>query len=179
VLFDGIEAPILFVRGDQINCVVPYAMTGRAQATVQVDNNGVLSNTVTPRINDTAPAIFNIGGTQAAMLNQNNSVNAASNPADRGSIGVLYMTGEGALTPPGVDGEVTASAKRPIAPVSIRVGGIDVTNIAFVGAAPGLVQGVLQINFTIPSNAPVGGNIPIEVTIGGARTQSNMTIAVR
>lgn len=179
VLFDGIEAPLLFVRADQINCVVPYQMQGRAQATVQVDNNGVLSNAITPRIADTAPAIFSLGGTQAAMLNQNGSVNGAGTPADRDSIGVLYMTGEGALTPPGVDGEVTSTIKRPIAPVSIRVGGVEVTNIAFVGAAPGLVQGVTQINFTIPATAPVGSAIPIEVTIGGNRSQANMTIAVR
>jgi uncharacterized protein (TIGR03437 family) len=179
VLFDGIEAPLLFVRGDQINCVVPYEMVGRAQATVQVDNNGVLSNQITPRLNETAPGIFNLGGNQAAMLNQDNSVNSAARPLDRGSIGVLYMTGEGQLNPPGVNGEVTSTIKRPLAAVSIRVGGVDVTDIPFAGAAPGLVQGVLQINFVMPANAPTGGAVPIEVTIGGRPSQTGMTVAVR
>ena len=178
VLFDGIEAPLLFVRGDQINCVVPYAMAGRAQASVEVENNGVLSNRITPRIADTAPAIFQGQGTQAAMLNQDNSANGAGRPAARGSVGVLYMTGEGALAPPGVDGEVTSTIKRPNAAVSIRVGGVDVTNIQFAGSAPGLVQGVLQVNFVIPATAPTGGTVPLEVTIGGQRSQANVTIAV-
>jgi uncharacterized protein (TIGR03437 family) len=179
VLFDGIEAPMLFARQDQINAVVPYQMEGRAQATVQVDNNGVLSNIITPRIAETAPAIFNLGGTQAAMLNQDNSVNGPSNAAARGTIGVLYLTGEGALTPRGVDGEVTASTKRPVAAVSVRVGGVEATNIVFAGAAPGLVQGVMQLNFTIPAGVSPGAAVPVEVTIGGQRTQANMTIAVR
>jgi len=179
VLFDGVEAPLLFVRGDQVNCVVPYEMVGRAQATVQVDNNGVLSNQITPRINETAPAAFTIGGTQAAFLNQDNTVNGPARPIDRGNIGVIYMTGEGQLNPAGVNGEVTATIKRPLAPVSIRVGGVDVTDIQFAGAAPGLVQGVLQINFRIPDTAPTGGTVPLEVTIGGRPTQAGVTIAIR
>jgi ATP-dependent DNA helicase RecG len=179
VLFDGIEAPLLFVRGDQINCVVPYAMTGRAQANIEVEFNGVLSNRITQRINDTAPGIFNLGSGQAAALNQNNTVNGIANPADRGQVAVLYMTGEGALTPPGVDGEVTQTIKRPIAPVQLRLGGVEVPNVQFVGAAPGLVQGVLQINFVIPENAPTGGNVPLTVTIGGANSQAGMTMAIR
>ena len=179
VLFDGNEAPLLFVREDQINCVVPYALNGRVQTRVQVDNNGLLSAPQTFRVEDTAPGLFNLGAGQAAALNQDGSVNGAANPAARGQVMVLYATGDGALSPPGVDGEITATVKQPIAPVSLRVGGVEVPRILYAGAAPGLVQGVLQINFVVPDEAPSGANVPVVLTVGGAASPPGMTIALR
>jgi uncharacterized protein (TIGR03437 family) len=35
--------------------------------------------------------------------------------------------------------------------------------IAFVGQAPGLIAGALQVNVQVPQNAPVGAAIPIVI----------------
>jgi uncharacterized protein (TIGR03437 family) len=44
--------------------------------------------------------------------------------------------------------------------------------ISFFGEAPGLVSGVMQINFQIPANAQ-SGDRPIIVTVGSASSQTD------
>jgi uncharacterized protein (TIGR03437 family) len=41
------------------------------------------------------------------------------------------------------------------------------------------VTGVLQVNITIPENAPTGDAVPLVVTVGGAESQPGVTIAIR
>jgi uncharacterized protein (TIGR03437 family) len=186
VLFDGIPAPLTFVRADQINCVVPYQMTGRASARMQVEVNGVLSNIIEPRITDAAPGIFtstSSGSGQGAIVNENGTINSAANPLDRGRVAILYMTGEGQTNPPGVDGfvpQTAADLKRPVLPVSITVGGVPVpaADIFYAGSAPTFVSGLMQVNFRVPASAPAG-NAAVEVRIGSAPSQSGVTIALR
>jgi hypothetical protein len=46
-------------------------------------------------------------------------------------------------------------------------------NYAFVGEAPGVVGGGLQINVTIPQLAPTGSNVLVVVNIGNYSRQRN------
>jgi uncharacterized protein (TIGR03437 family) len=39
--------------------------------------------------------------------------------------------------------------------------------------------GVLQINVTVPSDAPSGGNIPVIIEGGGVFSQPGVTIAIQ
>jgi hypothetical protein len=48
----------------------------------------------------------------------------------------------------------------------------------YAGVAPQSVDGLLQVNAQIPSNAP-SGRVPIVLTIGSASSQPALTIAVR
>ena len=182
VLFDGIAAPILYASATQINTVVPYSLAGRASARMSVEYNNVASNTIEPRLVDTAPGIFTADGRQAAMINENGTFNSASNPAPTGSIVVIYVTGEGATSPAGVDGEVIGSTlKRPIGAVRVRVGGIEVpaADIFYAGSAPTLVSGLMQINFRLPANTPTGINTQVEVFVGAGQSQPGVTMSVR
>ena len=86
------------------------------------------------------------------------SVNSAANPAARGSVIVLYGTGEGQTNPAGVDGRIAASVyPKPVLPVKVTIGRVDATaGILYVGAAPDLVAGVFQLNVTVPTGVPAG-----------------------
>src|SRR5205807_764416 len=93
---------------------------------IQVEYQGRSGNAVVLPVVASSPALFTLdssGRGQAAILNQNGSVNSMANPATRGSIVSLYGTGEGATTPAGVDGSVAgAAAPKPILPVRVKIG---------------------------------------------------------
>ncbi len=187
VLFDGIAAPVLYASSTQINAAVPYQLFGRAFTQMTVEYNGVSSTALAPRIADTAPGIFTIDGTRAAALNQDGTINGPGNgpgnPAQAGTVVVLYTTGEGQTSPGGIDGELVPSnnLKKPLAAVRVRVNGADVpaANIFYAGSAPGLVAGLMQINFRLPANTPANLATPVEVFVGSGQSPAGTTIAVR
>ncbi len=71
----------------------------------------------------------------------------------------LYGTGGGPLT--------TDTPPRLMLPVSATVGGLS-AQVFYAGIAPGLVQGVMQINVAIPSAVTPGPSVPVVVTVGDA-----------
>ena len=186
VTFNGsVEAPLLFVSANQINCIVPYEMAGQPTANIVVQFGGMSSAVFQVRVVDTAPAIFSIsqmGDGQGAILNQNYTVNGAQNPAQKGSIIMIFATGEGQLVPGVATGSITPGklpVSKPEASVSVSIGGQPVEKITYAGEAPALVSGVIQINATIPSNIG-SGNQPVVLTIGNnANIQQNITVAVK
>ncbi|MDQ6678373.1 MAG: hypothetical protein M3Z09_13895, partial [Acidobacteriota bacterium] len=109
VLFDGIAAPLTYVSATQINAVVPYEVFGRATTTVVVNFNGLTAAALQLNVAESAPGIFALnasGSGPGAILNQNSTVNGASNPAAKGSTIVIYATGEGQTSPAGITGSV-------------------------------------------------------------------------
>jgi uncharacterized protein (TIGR03437 family) len=50
--------------------------------------------------------------------------------------------------------------------------------VLYAGDAPGLVEGVIQINARIPDDAPIGPAVPLVVKIGDAYSQT-VTVAIR
>ena len=181
VLFDGRAAPLVYVSANQISAIVPYAVAGRSATTVQVNNNGKLTNSLALAIATAAPALFTAassGRGPAAILNENGSFNSASNPAARGSIVVLFGTGEGATTPAGVDGKLTAAPlPKPNQPVMLRIGD-QVANLEYIGGAPGLVAGLLQINARVPDNL-AAGEVPVTLQIGSVASPRSATVFVK
>jgi len=182
VLFDGLAAPLIYVSRNQINCVVPYGIAGRVTTRVQVEYQGVRSDPLELRVADTAPGIFTIdssGRGQGAILNQNYTVNGPSNPAAKGSVVMIYATGEGQTNPPGQDGAVTGNVlRRPVKDVSVTIGGVP-ARIEYAGSAPGFVAGVLQVNVAVPDNAPSGSTVPVVLTIGGVSSPSTVSMAIQ
>ena len=182
ILFDGLESPLIYVSATQSSCVVPYGVAGRLSTRVQVEYKGVLSNALELRVADSFPGIFTAnsqGSGQGAILNQNGSFNSSFNPADRGSVVVIYATGEGQTSPAGADGTVAgATLKRPLLPVRARIGGQDAV-VEYAGSAPGLISGAFQVNLRIADTVIPGPAIPIEITVGASTSQVNVTVAVR
>ncbi len=185
VLFDGVEAPLLMVSPGQINAVVPYSVNGKSQVMVQIEHNSAWSNPQAIQVSKAAPAIFTqsmSGKGPGAILNVDDrggrSVNGADNPIRRGSYIEIYGTGEGMTTSPD-DGRVAPAGctSRPLLPVRVVLGDREL-EAAYGGCAPGLVQGVFQVNVRIPDDAPVGPNVPIYLKVGDDRSRDGVTVAI-
>jgi uncharacterized protein (TIGR03437 family) len=181
VAFDGVPAPVLFASPSQINTIVPFAAAGRAATSLQVRSRGRVVLEASLPVSAAAPALFtldNSGAGPGAILNQDYTVNSASNPAPRGSIVMFFGTGGGQTDPPGTDGGIVRGSPAPLrTSVSARIAGLP-ADVLYAGAAPGLVAGVFQVNVRIPSDA-VPGVAPVLLMVGGFPTQSGVTLALR
>ena len=130
VTFDGTSAQILYRGEKQINLLVPSALAGKSTARMVVsDGTWNISRSVNLAV--AAPAIF-----PGAILNQDNSVNGETMPAETGKVVQIFATGLPAA------GVITAKIHDRAVPVP-----------AYGGAAPGLT-GVQQVNILIPADFP-------------------------
>ena len=158
VFFDGQAAPLLYVQSRQINVQAPFELSGKTSTTIQVQYGGFLIGSITVPVNYAAPGIFRVSPgilTQAVAVNQDGTVNNASNPAAPGSIVSIWGTGFGSLVPPCATGGVNPYAAVNLgATVSLSVCnyGPSVT-ASYAGSAPGMACGVEQINFAVPNSA--------------------------
>jgi uncharacterized protein (TIGR03437 family) len=148
VTFGGVPAPLLSVSAGEIDCVVPFEIAGQSTSSIQVQYNGVQSN---PVLMNVSPAALSV----LAILNADFTLNSSSNPASAGSMLTLYLTGAGQTNPPSQDGQVNqAPFAQPGIPVQVQYitaqGTAITTPVAYAGAAPGLIAGILQVNFVAP-----------------------------
>ena len=180
VLFDGRPAPLVYVSSGQIAAIVPYSVAGRTTTQVQVNSGGRLSIGAAFQVVPASPAFFTFassGRGPGALLNQDGSLNSATNPAARGSIVVLYATGEGATTPAGIDGKpAIAPLPKPVLPVEVRIAD-QIATLEYAGGAPGLVAGLLQLNVRVPTNI-VGPEVPVTLRIGALASPRSVTLFV-
>ncbi len=180
VLFDGTPAPLVYVSATQVSAIVPYGLEGRVSTQVQVEYNGVQSTPIGFRIAGSAPGIFMLDQNgQGAILNQDSSINSTTNGAAAGSIISIYATGEGAVIPQGVDGEIIGgdTLRAPKLAVTVTIGG-QTADVLYAGSAPGSPGGVLQVNARIPSGVPPG-SAQIVIGAGNASSQSGVTVSVQ
>ena len=182
VLFDGTPAPLLYAGLTQINAIVPYEVSGKSSTQLQIVNQGQTIGAQLLTVAPAVPAIFSLdssGAGPGAILNQDSTVNSASNPAARGSVVALFATGAGQTDPPGVDGQVTGTAlPSPLLSVSVQIGGVG-AQVLYAGAAPALVSGVVQVNAIVPVNAPSGPAVPITLTVGATPSPAGVTLAIK
>jgi uncharacterized protein (TIGR03437 family) len=180
VWFDGVPAQLLYADPGQINLVAPFGLTGRTTELV-VRNGSLITASVRVPVAAVAPGVFTLsanGTGPAAVLNQNATVNSASNPAARGQIVSIFATGAGAMDPPGRDGALgQGTGQRPILPVSVKIGGIE-AEILYAGSPPGLIAGALQVNCRVPANSPTGAAVEVELTVGGVSSGPGTTLSV-
>jgi uncharacterized protein (TIGR03437 family) len=186
VLFDGNAVPMVYASSTQINAIAPVGLGGKTSTVVTVTYQGLTSNPLTIPVQATAPGLFAADGSGTgggAILNQNYSLNVRLNPAARGSVVAIYLTGAGVTNPVSVDGVITGAT--PPFPalaqtVGVTIGGVAVpaANIIYSGAAPESVEGLTQIDVVIPSTVTPGPTVPIVVTIGGVASQTGITLSV-
>ncbi len=185
VTFNNVPAPLIFVAQGQINAIVPYEVAGLTSVPVVIQNNGTTSAGFTVPVAATAPDIFSLtenGSGQGAILNADSSINGASNPAAPGSVIQIFATGEGAIVPAGTTGCITggtAPFPKPVAAVSVTIGGEPATSIPYAGEAPDSVCGLLQVNATLPSDLAAGAQ-SVVLTIGTtSNANQGITVAVK
>jgi uncharacterized protein (TIGR03437 family) len=155
---NGIAAPMVLVSANQINLLVPYAVTG-ATATIVITNGGSASNSVTVPLAATAPGVFSqdsSGTGIGAILRANNTKVSTTNPAKRGETIQIYLTGLGAVSPAVPDGSPGTSANKTVSPATVYLNGQAAT-VVYSGLAPGS-PGLYQLNVTIPSGLVLGSS---------------------
>jgi len=182
VTFNNTPAPVFYTAGSLTSVIVPYAVAGSTTASVVLKTGGQTTAAFTIPVAASIPGVFtsNDGGTgQAVVFNQDGTVNTAANPVAKGSVVVLYATGEGTTNPPGQDGLISTSdvLREPVLPVSLTIGGQAAT-VLYAGSAPGNVAGVMEVEAIIPAGA-ASGAAPVVLTVGSATSQGNVTVNVK
>ncbi len=157
VLFDDRPAPILYSSDGQVNAVVPFEVAGQTTSRVRVVNQGETGPEFTAMVVPAAPQVFQSGSGYAAALNEDGSINSADNPAKAGSVISIWATGTLPPYPAVGDGQIAAGANdyeccflyEPLSPQNY-------VRVLYAGAAPGMVAGVVQINFVAPASGYIG-----------------------
>ncbi len=184
VTFNGYAAPILYAGSGQVNAIVPYELASASNASVVAIFGAAKSSPVTVQVVSSAPGIFSAdasGMGPGAILDVNYHLVSSSNPVSVGDSIQVFATGQGQTSPAGVDGLIEPSVLPLPVPLltaaGALVGGIP-ANITYVGAAPGLVAGALQVNIVIPPGVP-SGPAQLILSIGGNSSQNGITVAVQ
>jgi uncharacterized protein (TIGR03437 family) len=181
VLFGGTPAPILFNSPNQINAVVPFGVSGTSTLLV-VNLSGHTVAELSLPVAKAVPAIFTVNSSgigQGAILNQDSTLNSASNTAEKGSVVVIYATGAGQTDPAGVNGQITGAVlPKPLLPVTVLIDGLE-AEVQYAGAAPELIAGVIQVNAVVPAEVHSGPAVSIVLVVGKASSQAGVTLAIR
>jgi uncharacterized protein (TIGR03437 family) len=164
VQINGQAAKVVAATPFQVNAQVPYGVSaGTAQLTVTSANGSAQQQVA---ISSVAPAIFSISAAQAAITNLDNSLNAPSNPARRGSYLIIYATGFGAVS----------AAGAATTPLSVVIGGLEIP-AAYAGASSG-GAGLNQANVLLPATMPPGLALPLYLKQGGV-VSNTVTVAIQ
>ena len=142
VLVEGIPAPVLYSGSTQINMQVPFsAYSGQLQVMLP---SGTMALQL-PGVGSLG--IFTTDGVHAAALNQDGTINSASNPAPVGSIVSIF--GTGADWPSGMQDGATAAAPLALDGFVAFYDPYNQLAVLYAGAAPGLIDGVFQMNLRV------------------------------
>ena len=186
----GQAAPILFVGSNQINAQLPAsAQTGTLSLAVVLNPgqaNELRGAPVAISIQSYAPAFFTLDGHNVAAQHDTFEPLAdpaavpGAFPAKPGDWVILYGTGFGLTQPNYQAGELPLGPAPLRDPLTISIGGAAVPSedILYAGLSPGSISGLYQFNVRIPDGA-AAGDLTVTATIGGAQTQSGVTIPVR
>lgn len=164
VLFNGISATLLYVGNNQVSAIVPNGVAGQKETQVVVGHDGVPSGTLTIPVAASAPGLFTSTATgtgPAAALNEDLSMNSASNPAAQGSIVVLFGTGVGS----------------PVLPVAVTIDG-QAAKVLYAGPTGDSLAGVIQVNAQLPDGIH-SGVVPVVLRAGSGVSQPGVTVAVQ
>jgi len=163
VLVNGVPAPIYYVTTGELAFVVPFATSLLPVTSIQVINNGLLSNVVTMLVNSTTPGVFTVNSSglgYGAVEHADGSFVTQASPAQPGETVVVFVSGLGTVYPLIQDGTQASgtnlSYTTPANDIAADIEGTTAT-VTFSGLAPYLI-GVYQLNVTIPTTATAGDN---------------------
>jgi uncharacterized protein (TIGR03437 family) len=181
VKVEGIPAIPLFAQNGQVNMILPYSLNTTGEAYVEVTYNNATSVQFNIPLAPAAVQIFTAdasGSGPGSILNQDFSINSASNPAAAGSVVMVYGTGGGAVNPVVNAGSVAGATLSWItSQYSATVNG-EAATVLYAGSAPGLVYGVYQFNVQLPADAQ-SGSAKIVLKVGNSTSQQDVTVFVK
>jgi uncharacterized protein (TIGR03437 family) len=157
-----------YVSPGQINVQIPWELEGQTSAKMAV-NIGSASAVVTIPIASFAPAMFESNGLAIAQ-DQHYGLISASNPAQRGSVIMIYANGLGAVDQPVNSGEATPPQLfNTLVKPTVTIGGQN-AEVLFSGLTPYSI-GLYQVNVKVPVNAPAGVQ-PVLISGNGVSSQA-------
>jgi uncharacterized protein (TIGR03437 family) len=154
VFLNDVAAPLLYVSDSQINAVLPTSggtLFSSAAPRIRVSASGGPGADFPVTVVGADPQIFQNADGSVKAVNQDGTLNSTDRPAKAGSIVSVWATGAG-FTPIfslGEDGQI-ATAAEDFQCCAVYLGNTPLT-VLYAGAAPGVVMGVLQINFQLPA----------------------------
>jgi uncharacterized protein (TIGR03437 family) len=163
----GFPAVVLVATSFQLNFRIPPEL-GPGSHPLRI-RSAFGEQEIRVELAEVAPALFTFPGARAAALNQDGSVHTASQPARRGQVIVLYVTGLGAT-----DRRGSLDVVRT--PVQVLLDSREV-DVLFAGAAPGY-PGLYQINALLPQDLPPNLAARLVVRQGG-RASNPAFVAVQ
>jgi uncharacterized protein (TIGR03437 family) len=202
VLFNGIPTPLYDVSASQINFVVPMGKqpgdvptSGTASIQVIRVSTGQILAAGSVQMNVASPGIMELAYTgttrQAAVLNQDNTVNGPNNAAARGTVIQIYATGQGFTPNAPPDGAAPQSSTPTASQPKVAIGACLVDNPAppcngdpgnIVYSGLNSYPGGWQINVRIPQSTAPGAQVPIAISIDDVPNSDlsfRMVIAVK
>lgn len=169
--------PIVVTAG-QINAIMP-SNAPLGQVSIRVTYNGVVSNPGVATVAQSSFGIFavNSGGFGPGVLQNfltqtNQPINSLTATAASGQVITLWGTG---LGPVAADNVAPTSGNLPTQ-VEIFVGG-QLASSLYSGRSP-CCSGVDQIVFKVPTNAPTGCYVPVQIRSGGTTLSNSVTMAI-
>jgi uncharacterized protein (TIGR03437 family) len=145
LLCDDKPAPVLYAAGNQVNAVVPFGVAGQKLTRLRLTG----APDLTLGVADALPEIFRHSQNGAAV-NQDGTLNSQDHRAQPGSVVAIWVTGVGTVSPLPADGEIAQGAQQYYC-CQVTVDG-QPADVLYSGAAPGIVAGVVQINFRVPQS---------------------------
>ncbi|HLG99973.1 MAG TPA: Ig-like domain-containing protein [Bryobacteraceae bacterium] len=167
VTFNGTPAPIYSVSNvngvQQVTVQVPYEVAGSASATVVINTPGGGSGTFNVQVQPYSPGIFttNVFGlaNEVVAVRPDGSYVSPSNPARRGEVITIFVTGAGQTTPPTGTNESGIPGQNIAATIAVGFnnGGVPYNSAQTV---LGLV-GVYAISLQVPPDTTPGPQQPV------------------
>lgn len=179
VLANGRPLALIYAAAGQVSAIAPWNAERQPLLWFTVEREGRQTAAFRAPYVATKPGLFTLDATgrgAAAVLNQNGSLNTPQNGAFQGEVVVAYLTGGGMMQVMGQTGAIADRATLTTAPAQVTVCGI-VAETLYAGNAPGLVEGVVQVNFKVPVTAPRGA-CEVRVKFGEAVSPAGVTLSV-
>jgi uncharacterized protein (TIGR03437 family) len=169
ITFNGTPAPIYYVSNSNsqqtVAVQVPFEVQPGSAVSVVVTGVGGTSATVTTAVQQVAPGVFTTGGPQniAVVVRSDGSYVSATNPAQRGEVIQLYVTGLGLVSPAAPTGAAGIPGQSVVAQLLV---GLNNAGVPFMSAdyAPG-IEGVYVITLQVPMDTTPGPSQPVGLLI--------------
>jgi adhesin/invasin len=178
VTVNGIAAPLYYASSTQIDFQMPSGVPA-ADVNVVVTNSALTRQAFgvrasvprTFRLSNVEPGLFITTNGRAAALNVDLSPNTPTNPVPAGGYILLFIVGQGPVTPAVADGTAAPLSALSIinGRLQVFIGGVS-AQVTDQGLAPGFA-GLAQINAIVPSGL-VHGDQPVFVTIDGVSSNT-------
>jgi uncharacterized protein (TIGR03437 family) len=157
IVVDGSPLVTVSATATSIVAVLPDSAARSGVHTLQVSNDGTLSNSVYAPAAAAAPAIYPVDGSgvgQGYILNSDGTLNSPSNPAAAGSAVTIFAAGAGQYT---LSNGYAVTAQTP----TVFMDGFYCNGIAAtIGPVNGLPGNVYQLMVLVPDPATLVTNNP-------------------